>query len=584
MAAKRNPYTSADLGSGARTTIGGSYENPREGIQDYTAFGRGVASTFRMPEQDQKQTQQLEGGIDYFGADQDAILGGLEFKENSSLVKNFTNGPLAQMQAQYEKCSKANNQKCLQNISNDLGLYQAGQNNFRNLIQNYADGEVYDPETSKGRFLIDVNGNQIKKPDGEFITIADLTKVNNDNPQGINIGVALNKNGDKKAVYQFKIDGQTYTTNLSDLTDNYLKSSFDVRSNIGLNVQTAMSKDGATFGYKDEPVMFNSQTKKTLQDGTSITTLKGFEGIVSDLGYFTKADNSSELFANDLYKTSSSPGNNSSFHALAKRLYTKKFESNVDGYTRPTAKDQTSFINELKALPNDVKLAMLQDEGAEEWKIKNASKGHKRGDNGRAERLDENYLIKTSRVEKPIDADSDSGSGSGYSADNAFDAITTLYGEGRMAGGGGRVGTFKAEEFDLDATVKYFNDKDSKGNTFFNLYNEEALKDLIATDSLGEDDREEINKIIRQKSPGSKNRLIGYVDRSGNLQISKFDGTITSFVNEVSAFGSFSSKEKSSLRNRIDEIYREGSDISQYKDITGANNAPPFLGPIEPSS
>ena len=406
----RSPYMmSANLGSGARTTTGGTYENPRLGVEDYTAFGRGVASTLRVPEQ--KEVQQLEGGIDYFGADQDDILGGLEFKENTSLVKNFTNGPLAQMQAQYAKCSRANDQRCLQNITNDLGLYQAGQNNFRNLIENYADGEVYDSETSKGRFLIDVNGNQIKKPDGSFVTIADLTKVNNDNPQDMNIGIALNKNGDKKAVYQFKMDGQTYTTNLSDLTDNYLKSSFDVRSNIGINVQTAMNKGGATFGYKDEPVMFTSETKETIEDGTSITKLKGFEGIVSDLGYFTKADNAAQLFAGDLYKTSSSPGNNSSFHALAKRLYNNDFTSVVDGYNRPTTKNETDFINELKALPNDVKLAMLQDEGAEEWKIKNASKGHKRGDDGRAERLDKNYLVKTSRVEKPIDESDGSGSG-----------------------------------------------------------------------------------------------------------------------------------------------------------------------------
>lgn len=426
----RNPYMSANLGSGARTTTGGTYENPRLGIEDYTAFGRGVGSTLRVPEQ--KETQQLEGGIDYFGADQDAILGGLEFKENSSLVKNFTNGPLAQMQAQYAKCSRANDQRCLQNISNDLGLYQTGQNNFRNLIQNYADGEVYDPETSKGRFLIDVNGNQIKKPDGSFLEIKDLTKVNNDNPQDMNIGVALNKNGDKKAVYQFKMDGQTYTTNLSDLTDNYLKSSFDVRSNIRLNVQTAMSKGGATFGYKDEPRMFTSETKETTEDGKSITELKGFEGIVDTqtpggdgLGYFTNADNAAKLFAGDLYKTSSSPGNNSSFHALAKRLYNKDFISVVDGEVIqvPTTKDETAFINELKALPNDVKLAMLQDEGTEEWKIKNASKGHKRGDDGRAERLDKNYLVKTSRVEKPIDEGD--GSGIGFSAE---DFATDFYG------------------------------------------------------------------------------------------------------------------------------------------------------------
>jgi hypothetical protein len=426
----RNPYMSANLGSGARTTTGGTYENPRLGIEDYTAFGRGVGSTFRVPEQ--KETQQLEGGIDYFGADQDAILGGLEFKENSSLVKNFTNGPLAQMQAQYAKCSRANDQRCLQNISNDLGLYQTGQNNFRNLIQNYADGEVYDPETSKGRFLIDVNGNQIKKPDGGFLTISDLTKVNNDNPQDMNIGVALNKNGDKKAVYQFKMDGQTYTTNLSDLTDSYLKSSFDVRSDIGLNVQTAMTKDGSTFGWKDEPKMFERDTNITTEKGNiSVTNFEGFEKIVNDEQYFADASTAANTFSSNLYKTNSSPGNNSAFNALAKRLYNDDFTSNVEGYTKPTAKDETDFINELKALPNDVKLAMLRDEGVEEWKIKNASKGHRRGDDGRALPLNEELMTSEKLIEKPIDEDDGSGGGGVNKPDRSrIDRFFRLFNKG----------------------------------------------------------------------------------------------------------------------------------------------------------
>ena len=426
-----NPFMSANLGSGARTTTGGTYENPRLGIEDYTAFSRGVASTFKIPEQQESEVKQLEGGIDYFGADQDAILGGLEFKENSSLVKNFTNGPLAQMQAQYAKCSRANDQRCLQNISNDLGLYQTGQNNFRNLIQNYADGEVYDPETSKGRFLIDVNGNQIKKPDGSFLEIKDLTKVNNDNPQDMNIGVALNKNGDKKAVYQFKMDGQAYTTNLSDLTDNYLKSSFDVRSDIGLNVQTAMTKDGSTFGWKDEPKMFERDTNITTEKGNiSVTNFEGFEKIVNDEQYFADASTAANTFSSNLYKTSSSPGNNSAFNALAKRLYNDDFTSNVEGYTKPTTKDKTAFINELKALPNDVKLAMLRDEGVEEWKIKNASKGHRRGDDGRALPLNEELMTSEKYTEKPIDEDDGSGSGVSKPDKSRIDRFFRLFNKG----------------------------------------------------------------------------------------------------------------------------------------------------------
>ena len=411
---KSSPYAmSANLGSGVRTTTGGSYTNPRLGIQDYTAFGRGVASTFRVPEQEEGEVKQLEGGIDYFGAQKDAFLGDIEFKENRLLVDKFTNGPLAQMQAQYEKCSKANDRRCLQNISNDLGIYQTGQSQFKRLLE-YADGEIMDPETSKGRFLIDVNGNQIMGPNNKPIEISDLRKVNNESPQDMVLGIALNKNGEKKAVYQFQMDGKTYTTNLTDLNEQFLNNNFDVRSDIGLNVQRAMTKDGSTFGWKDDPKMLEGSTNITTDKGDfQASTFEGYEKIVNDKQYFDDASTAANTFSSNLYKTSSSPGNNSAFNALAKRLYNDDFISNVEGYTKPNAKDETAFINELKALPNDVKLAMLRDEGTEEWKIKNASKGHRRGGEkdfdedgnsmlGRALPLDEKLITSEKYTEKPI--------------------------------------------------------------------------------------------------------------------------------------------------------------------------------------
>lgn len=413
-----NPYTSADLGSGARTTTGGSYRNPRLGIEDTTAFSRGVMSTLKTPEQEQSEEKQLEGSINYFGAQQDAILGGLEFKENSSLVKNFTNNQLAKMQIQYAKCSKANNQQCLQQINTDLGIYQKGQANIQNLIQNYADDEMYDAETSNGRFLIDVNGDKIKKADGSFAEIADMTKINNENPSDINIGIALNKNGDKKAVYQFKMNGNTYTANISDYTDNYLKNNFDVRSNIHLNTQTAMNKDGTTSGWVDEPKMLESSTNITTGKGAfEASSFLGYEMIVDDKQsprYWRNVDTAANTFSTELYKTTSSAGNNSAFNNLAKRLYNNKFTSIVEGYVRPSSENFDSFKRELAALPEDVKLAMLRDEGNEEWKIKNASKGHKRGDNGRAERLDEKYLIQDKYTRKPTDDGGDLGSKQDY--------------------------------------------------------------------------------------------------------------------------------------------------------------------------
>ena len=50
---------SANLGSGVRTTTGGTYRNPRLGIEDTTAFSRGLASTFKMP--DVEEEESLKG-------------------------------------------------------------------------------------------------------------------------------------------------------------------------------------------------------------------------------------------------------------------------------------------------------------------------------------------------------------------------------------------------------------------------------------------------------------------------------------------------------------------------------------------
>ena len=558
-----NPYASSDLGSGAKTTTGGSYRNPRLGIEDHTAFSRGVMSTLKTPEQEQSEEKQLEGSINYFGAQQDAILGGLEFKENSSLVKNFTNNQLAKMQIQYAKCSKANNQKCLEQINTDLSIYQKGQANIQNLIQNYADDEMYDAETSNGRFLIDVNGDKIKKADGSFATIADMTKVNNENPSDINIGIALNKNGDKKAVYQFKFDdGNTYTANISDYTDNYLKSNFDIRSNIHLDTQTAMNKDGATSGWVDEPKMLESSTNITTERGAfEASSFLGYEMIVDDKQYWRNVDTAANTFSIELYKTASSAGNNSAFNNLAKRLYNNEFTSIVEGYVRPSSENFDSFKRELAALPEDVKLAMLRDEGNEEWKIKNASKGHKRGDDGRAERLDEKYLIKKKYTQKPID---ESGDGSGYSG-VFFDIFGKGMGDMEMPLVFGEKSAGKSlitGELGKDAYKKIFN---------VNAYNEQDVRKILKSNFKLTD--KAIDKKIDAYYDISPNNLLWILNKEKNDFVPQpaIDGTLQGWANmmlspetsplTVSERKGFSEKFEAFKNDPANEKFFRGDDI-----------------------
>jgi len=433
---KSSPYAmSANLGSGVRTTTGGSYTNPRLGIEDYTAFGRGVASTFRVPEeQEEQKVAELElPTIDYIGAQKDAMLGDSQWMENSNLVNQLTSD-LQPLKLQYEKCTKANDQQCLKNIGSTLNVIQTGQAQFQNMLTKYADSEIMDPETSRGQYMIGTDKKNIRRPDGSFLSLSDITKVNNESPKDITMAVV-----DGKAVYKVKLDGTSYNVNLSDLTENYLTNSFDIRSDIGLDVQTAMRSGGFTSNWEDKPKMYSSQTSETTEDGVSIKTLEGYEGIVEDTGYFRSAKDKSKVFSNNLYKTISSPNVNSAFNKLTARIYSGSFKSDeiknfyAANPQLKTPKDLNDFRKQVSAVPNDIKLMMLQDEAEQEWLIANASNGHRRGGEkdfdedgnsmlGKAVKLDKNYLIKTSTTTKPITEDE----GSGFNVEDVSDLSSEI--------------------------------------------------------------------------------------------------------------------------------------------------------------
>ena len=568
----RSPYMmSANLGSGARTTTGGTYENPRLGIQDYTAFGRGVASTLRAPEK--SEIEELQGfntafelGKNDFLKDIDGTTYSLE--ANPLVNINWQNSELAQLQNQYQKANARDRQRIQNHILGYKAAIGADENSsFSKYLKYVSDPDVYDSNVSN-KFLPGVDGKN------SSLTIAQFAKINSENPNAVRISSKTNRFGIPQ--YGFEVNGQF--VNASAMTDQWLTDNFNVKADLGLDVQKSVASGGSAMRYTSVKPTYNSDGSSvsvTLPGGAQVETTKNATKYIRD-DWYKDTDEFASKFAVNRYSSE-----NDAIYESAWNQLTNKYK---DGSFKPSSQlMQQLGVEDAKEIANlrlsdQDKITLLQDQAAEEFKILNGNAGYVRGSDGRA--LSRNVIqYQNDTITKPIDQDDSSGSG--YNSDNAFTAITTLYGEGRMAGGGGRTGTFKANEFDLDGAVKYFNDKDQKGNKFFNLYNDEAIKDLLATDDLNQKDRKQINDIIRQKSPGSKNRLIGYIDKSGNLQISKFDGTITSFINEVSAFGSFSSKEKSALRERIDEIYKKGSDIAEYSD---PNDAPAPIGPITPGS
>jgi hypothetical protein len=292
------------------------------------------------------------------------------------------------------------------------------------MLTKYADSEIMDPETSRGQYMIGTDKKNIRRPDGSFLSLSDITKVNNESPKDITMAVV-----DGKAVYKVKLDGTSYNVNLSDLTENYLTNNFDIRSDIGLDVQTAMSSGGFTSDWKDEPTYMNDTSKLTTETGeVSVTEFEDYKGIVQGLGYFNKAEDKSKVFSRNIYKTISSPNVNSAFNNLTAKIYNGSFKSDeiknfyAANPQLKTPKDLNDFRKQVSAMPNGIKLSMLQDEAEQEWLIANASNGYRRGDDGRAERLDENYLIKTSKTTKPITE----GEGSSFNVEDVSDLSSEI--------------------------------------------------------------------------------------------------------------------------------------------------------------
>tara|TARA_R100001460_G_scaffold785_7_gene3489 strand:+ start:15274 stop:16992 length:1719 start_codon:yes stop_codon:yes gene_type:complete len=563
-----NPFASANLGSGARTTTGGTYENPRLGIEDYSAFSRGLASTFRMPEKKEVEKKQdlninlgnFESDKDNFFVDTSGVMQDMS-SDISILVNNaWKNGELTELNNSYKNALKGGQEE--QNILAHINGYsQAIGPKDSNFVKYFAalDDGVHDHNVSN-RQLPGIDGGNLNG------TIADFIRIGNEKPSAIKIASKRNSNGIMQ--YGFEVAGLGFV-NASAMTDKWIGKNMNVK----YSQASALSDDYKKFQISNFKPMFY---------GDDETLFKG-----TDKEFKVKT-------ANEIVQS----GSINTFNKIALDAANIRFSSQNDAYFASAIyqleqdyKNGFKFSKELQAelnksegnIPDNLRLRLLKDHYQENFKLTNGSNMYVRGEDGRAiaktaDNIDQ-FMPDTSITQR--DTSEGDSSGSGFNSDNAFDAITTLYGEGRMAGGGQRAGTFKAEEFDLDGAVKYLNDKDQGGNTFFNLYNDQALKDLLATDDLNETNRKKLNDIIRQKSPGSKNRLIAYVDKSGEPQVTKFDGTITSFINVVSGFGAFSSKEESALRNRVDEIYKKGSDIAEYTD---PNDSSPPSPPITPRS
>ena len=419
-----NPFTSANLGSGARTTVGGSYENPRLGIQDYSAFGRGLASTFRMPEQKEVEKKQdlnfnlgnFESDIDNFFVDTNGVMQDMS-SDISTLVNNaWKNGELTQLNNQYQKALTGSQEE--RNILAHINGYsQAIGPKDSNFVKYFAalDDGVHDHNVSN-RFLPGLDGGNLNG------TIADFIRIGNENPNAIKIASKRNSNGIMQ--YGFEVAGLGFV-NASAMTDKWISKNMNVK----YNQASALTDDYKQFQVGNfKPMFYDSGTN--LFEGTNQEfKVKKENEIVQD-GSINSFNNIAANAANARFSSQNDAYFRSAMYNFGQDLQNGRFVPSEE--LKPLLDEA---LEDPSKFTDDLRLRLLKDHYQENFKLTNGSNMYVRGEDGRA-------IAKTAaniKQFKPDEMKTEQktgeggfsfgfGTGSGGSADYYVAGLQQLYG------------------------------------------------------------------------------------------------------------------------------------------------------------
>jgi len=415
-----NPFTSANLGSGARTTVGGSYENPRLGIQDYSAFGRGLASTFRMPEQQEVEKKQdlnlnlgnFESDKDNFFVDTSGVMQDMS-SDISTLVNNaWKNGELTDLNNSY-KNALAGSQEERNILAHINGYNQAIGPKDSNFVKYFAalDDGVHDYNVSN-RQLPGLDGGNLNG------TIADFIRIGNENPSAIKIASKRNSNGIMQ--YGFEVDGLGFV-NASVMTDKWISKNMNVKySQAG-----ALSDDYKKFQISSFRPMFYGDDQ-TLFEGTD----KEFKVKTANEIVQSGSVNTFNKFALDAANDRFSSQNDAYFASAFYQL-----QQDYKSGFRFSKELQTELDESQGNISDDLRLRLLKDHYQENFKLTNGSNMYVRGEDGRAiaktaDNIDQ-FMPDISRTQRDTGEGGFSfgfGTGSGGSTDYYVAGLQQLYG------------------------------------------------------------------------------------------------------------------------------------------------------------
>lgn len=577
----KNPFMSANLGSGARTTTGGTYENPRLGIQDYSAFGRGVASTFRVPAEQEEQ-EQLQGFNTAFELGKNDFLKNNDpnstdfgktysIEVNPTINQTWANTELAALQKQYEKADTRGKATIQNHINGYKQAIGAEGSSFQKYLKYVSDPDVYDVNVSN-KFLPGADGKN------SSLTIDQFAKINSENPSAVKISSRPGQGRLQGTTqYGFEVNGQF--VNASAMTDQWLSDNFNVKSNLGLDTQKSIGKDGATPGYTTVKANYNTDGSSfsfELPGGKQVKTTKNATKYIRS-DWYNKTDEFANKFATSRYG-----GENDAIYESAWSQLSSKYK---DGSFTPSREmldqlgiESASDIAGLR-LNDEQKLILLQDEAKEEFKVVNGNTGYIRGEDGRA--LSRNvvqYQKDTVIKDGPDKSNSIAGN-------NLYTSFKSLVDTQAFEGASGDI--FAKQTVDPGKFASLMTKSSQSGDFYFTkdelLSNKNQLRDKwVASTNEGVTKKsemvtaEDFDTAVSGTVGGKDNVIFKIPSKGGKFQpVAGFDGTMLGAIGVYSrdSFGGTVDKERAI--NYAQSLFLSGGDVSTVQDpfqATGVMN------------
>ena len=295
---------------GVQVTRGGTYERPVLPMEDFGAFQRGLASTYKPPAQvEPPKWEELEFNWDNVRSDEDdfyrtadrtataedveneLVLKGdgtaysieeynalddetknalkikgkqYEIKAPAGLEDRVRKGIITDLEKQWNNCTEID-KRCRDVVLKHVAGVTSINTNLQTLVS-LADADLNDINVS-AKYLPGVDG----EPNKDGLTFAQYARITNESPEDINYGTQENKYGETQYgiwVYDKKSKKRTFI-NTSAVNEQYAAKHYKIKYDQSSSIQQAMQKDGSMENLKGLLSRRNDfvRTNTTIKEG-----------------------------------------------------------------------------------------------------------------------------------------------------------------------------------------------------------------------------------------------------------------------------------------------------------------------------